>query len=207
MTCLTGSLSPTQCLLYGVSFPMTIHGAKILNKTGSANGTVSCAKSRSYAALNGVMPPAPRAYPRTILGQIADSGVIRVLQRFCVSYRRVLSCSPIVRIDRSARPLLAELCRGQVSTTTQSGIFAFTFSATTMIEGSLSQRSLNFTTNKFFTKSAPELARQSVAPFASDAIACMHPVLESTIARNVFVSSSTPSHRRLGPFSLRNPWR
>ena len=67
-----------------------------------------------------------------------------------MSYRRVLICSPIVRIDRSARPLLAELCRGQVSTKTHSGIFAFTFSATTMIEDSLSQRSLNFPTNKFF---------------------------------------------------------
>ena len=61
-----------------------------------------------------------------------------------------------------------------------------------MIEDSLSQRSLNFPANKFFTKSASELARQSVAPFASDAVARMHPVLESTIARNVYVSSSTP---------------
>ena len=51
------------------------------------------------------------------------------------------------------RPLLAEACRGVVSTT-PSGIFAFTFSATAMIEGSLSQRSLQLPTNKFSTKSA-----------------------------------------------------
>ena len=36
--------------------------AKILNKMVSANGTISCMKSRSYAALRGVMPPAPREY-------------------------------------------------------------------------------------------------------------------------------------------------
>ena len=63
---------------------------------------------------------------------------------------RLLSCSPSVPIARSARPLLAELCRGVVSTTTPSGIFAFTFSATAMIEGSLSQRSPNFPTTQVF---------------------------------------------------------
>ena len=95
----------------------------------------------SHAALNGVAPPAPRAYPvtqhpkcPTIHGLIADSGVVRIMYRFCVSYRRVFSCSPIVRIARSARPLLAELHPGVLSTTTQSGIFAFTFSTTAIIE-------------------------------------------------------------------------
>ena len=74
VTCPTRSLSPTQCLLlYGVSFPMTIHdcsGAKVLNKTGFANGTVSCIESRSSAALNGAMPPAPRAYPQPSLARL-----------------------------------------------------------------------------------------------------------------------------------------
>ena len=130
-------------------------GAKILNKTASAHGTISCAQSQSHAARTGVMPPAPRAYlvtqnPAylTTRGQIAESGAIRVLQRFCVSYRRVLSCSPSVRIARSARRLLAELCRGVGSTATLPDMFAFTFSATAMIEGSLSQRNLNLPSNK-----------------------------------------------------------
>ena len=38
------------------------YGAKILNKTVSANGTISCVWSRSHAARNGVIPPAPRGY-------------------------------------------------------------------------------------------------------------------------------------------------
>ena len=42
-----------------------------------------------------------------------------------MSCPRVLSCSPIVRIAPSARPLLAELCRGELTTTTVSGIFTF----------------------------------------------------------------------------------
>ena len=61
-------------------------GGNILNKTVSANGTVSCVLSRSYAARNGVISTAPRAYlvtqnPEylTIHGQIAESGVVRVL--------------------------------------------------------------------------------------------------------------------------------
>ena len=50
--------------------------------------------------------------------------------------------------------LLAELCRGEISATSLSGVFALTFSATAMIEGSLPPRGLNFPTNKFFTKPA-----------------------------------------------------
>ena len=109
-----------------------------------------------------------------------------------MSYRRVLSCSPVVWFGRSARPLLAELCRGVVSTTTPSDIVAFSFSATAMFESSLSQRILNLPTKNVFTKSATELARSSVAPFVSDAIARMQPVLESTSVRHVPRSSSAP---------------
>ena len=93
-------------------------------------------------------------------------------------------------------PLLAELCRGEV---TPSGIFAFIFCATVMIEGSLSQRTLNLPTNKLYTKSATELARQSVAPLVSDAITHTHPVLESTSARSV-PDRHRLYHRQLGPF-------
>ena len=46
-----------------------------------------------------------------------------------------------------------------------SRIFAFTLSATAMIDGSLSPRRLNLPTNRSSTKSATELARSSVAPF------------------------------------------
>ena len=54
-------------------------GAKILNKTVSASGTISCVWSRSHAARNGVILPALRAYLvtqipayQTIHGQIAE---------------------------------------------------------------------------------------------------------------------------------------
>ena len=127
------------------------------------------------------------------MARTVDSSVIRVLQRFCMSYRSVLSCSPIFWIAHSARPLLGELYRGVFSTSTLSGIFAFTFSATALIEDSLSQRSLNLSSNKCFTKPATELARQSVTPCVSADIARMQQVLEQTIARNVPRSSSTPS--------------
>ena len=86
---------PNQILLsyavspYGVSFlddNPRCSGAKILNKTVSANGTISCVQSRSLTAPSAVMPPAPRAYLvtqnlayLTIHGQIAESRVIRVL--------------------------------------------------------------------------------------------------------------------------------
>ena len=114
-----------------------------------------------------------------------------------MSYRRVLSCSPVVRIARSAKPLFAELYRGVFSTTTLSSICAFTFSTTAMIVVSLSQRSLNLPSNKCFTKPATELARQSVTTCVSADIARMHPGLEPTIARNVPRSSSTlPSSAR-----------
>ena len=99
---------------------------------------------------------------QTIHGQIAELGVTRVLWRFCVSYRRALSCSPTVRIAFSASPLLAELRRGVHSTATVSGIFAFTSSATAMIEG----LSLH------------------VDLFLFDAVARMQPVLESTMPEN-----------------------
>ena len=67
-----------------------------------------------------------------------------------MSYRRVLSCSPSVRIDRSARPLLAELCRGEVSCPAISLPLSL---PPAMIEGSLSQRSLNLPTS--FSRSLP----------------------------------------------------
>ena len=44
--------------------------------------------------------------------QIAELSGTRVLLRFWVSYRRVLCCSPIIRVAHYGRPLLAELCRG-----------------------------------------------------------------------------------------------
>ena len=65
LTCLTRSrCPPTQCLLYGVSFPddnPRCSGVKILDKIVSANRTIFCVQYRPYAALN-VMPPASRAY-------------------------------------------------------------------------------------------------------------------------------------------------
>ena len=157
------------------------------------------------------MPPAPRPYLVTqnpacpiSHGQNVDSSVIRVLQRFCMSYRRVLSCSPIVWIARSARPLLVELYRGESSTTTLSGIFAFTFCSTALIEDSLSQRSLNLASNKCFTKPATELARPSVAPFFFLPIlhACS-PCLNQQLL-GVHPDRHRLRHPRLGPFSLRN---
>ena len=85
-------------------------------------------------------------------------GVASCDDSVCRIGRRVLSAAPKVQIARPDRPLLAELCRGVVSATALSGIFALTFSVTAMIEGSLSQRNLNLP-NKCFTKSATELAR------------------------------------------------
>ena len=122
-------------------------GAQIFSKTVSANGTLSCALSRSYAARNGVMPPAPRARLATqnpayltIHGQITESSVIRVLQRFCVSYRRVLSCSPIVRL-LVLRGRCSLSCVAVLFPPPLCGAFSLSlFSASAMIEGSLSQR-------------------------------------------------------------------
>ena len=85
---------------------------------------------------------------------------------------------------RCSGALLAEVCRSVVSTTTLSGILAFTFSATVMIVGSLSQCNLNFPTKHNFHEVSPLSLQGGLwLLLSSDAVARMQPVLESTIAR------------------------
>ena len=123
--------------------------------------------------------------------------VYKVLESCCG--RRLSSLCAVPRTARSARPLLAELCRGVCSTSPLSGILKFHFRChrhdrcfLAATQSELSQQT------SFFTNSATEHARQSVASCDLDDIGRMQPVLESTIARMSPDRHRLP-HPRLGP--------
>ena len=149
----------------------------------------------SLTCLTGSLCPALRlpygvSFPTTVHDVLMPKLINKMVSASGTKFLRAIRGLKGCRVWRGSR--LATILLGALPTTAVSSIFAFTDSATAMIEGSLSQRSLHLPTQQVFTKSATELERWSVAPFVSDATARMHPVLESTIAGNVPRSSSAP---------------